>query len=170
MNNNTRWFLFMGFVIISPFILLMNYQKGIQESKLNEFCNSCHIMHGYIDDLEDPDSDRLASVHYQYRWISGYQCYTCHSEYGLFCTAKAKLSGIGHIWAQYFVGYDTPLKIRGTYNNNICLHCHGPVLDFQDIEEHEENMDKLEQNLTSCLGADCHVSPHPKNAWETDDK
>lgn len=169
-DNTSKWLLFMSFVIISPLVFLVNYEKGIQQSKRNDFCNSCHIMHGYIDDLEDPDSDSLASVHYQYRWISDYQCYTCHSEYGLFGTAKAKVSGIGHIRAKYLSGYETPLKIKGTYNNNICLHCHGPVLDFQDIKEHEDNLKELEQNKMSCLGAECHVSPHPKDAWKTYDK
>ena len=168
-DNNSRWLLFMSFVILSPFIFLANYEKGIQQSKRNDFCYSCHVMHGYIEDLEDPDSESLASVHYQYRWISDYQCYTCHSEYGMFGTAKAKVSGIGHIWAEHFTGYETPLKIRGTYNNNICMHCHGPVLDFQDIEEHEDTLEDLKDNKTSCLGADCHVSPHPKNAWKTDE-
>lgn len=169
-DNTTKWLLFMSFVIISPLVFLVNYEKSIQQSKRNDFCNSCHVMHGYIEDLENPDSDSLASVHYQYRWISDYQCYTCHSEYGLFGTAKAKVSGIGHVRAQYFLGYETPLKIKGTYNNNICLHCHGPVLDFQDIGEHEDNIKELEQNKMSCLGADCHVSPHPKDAWKTNDK
>lgn len=168
-DNNSRWLLFMGIVIISPIVFLINYEKGIQDSKRNHFCQSCHVMHGYINDLEDPDSENLAAVHYQYRWIADYQCYTCHSEYGMFGTAKAKVSGIGHIWSQYFAGYETPLKIKGTYNNNICLHCHGPVVDWQDIEEHEDNMQEIKDNETSCLGADCHVRPHPKNAWESED-
>lgn len=169
-DNDSRWLLFMGIVILSPFIFLVSYEKGIQQSKRNNFCHSCHVMHGYINDMEDPDSEHLAAEHYQYRWISDYQCYTCHSEYGLFGTAKAKISGIGHIWAQYFVGYETPLKIKGTYNNNICLHCHGEVLDWQDTKEHEDNLVDIKDNKMSCLGADCHVSPHPKNAWETDDE
>lgn len=168
-DDTTKWLLFMSFVIISPLVFLVNYEKGIQQSKRNHFCNSCHIMNGYIDDLEDPDSEHLASLHYQYRWIADYQCYTCHSEYGMFGTSKAKISGIGHIWAEYFIGYETPLKIRGTYNNNICLHCHEPVLDFQDIEEHEVNMEDIKQNKMSCLGAECHVRTHPDDAWEIEE-
>jgi len=35
-DNNSRWLLFMGIVILSPFIFLVNYEKGLQQSKRNK--------------------------------------------------------------------------------------------------------------------------------------
>ena len=69
-------------------------------------------MHGYVKDLKDPDSENIAAIHYKYRWIADNQCYECHSEYGLFGTAKAKMSRIRHIWSYYVLGYETPIKLR----------------------------------------------------------
>jgi len=160
-----KWLLLMIFFILSPMIYLLNFSVAVEDSKTVEFCNSCHIMHGYVSNVEDPDSEYLASLHYQYRWIAGDQCFTCHSDYGLFGNAKAKMTGIKHVWA-YYTGYKTPLKLYDTYNNKICLRCHAPVIAFQETEEHKENATKILSNEMSCLGADCHVRTHPEEAWK----
>jgi len=165
MTPTSKWLLFIGFIILSPLVYFMNFGIAFQESKPVNFCNSCHIMNGYIDDLRNSDSESIAALHYQYRWIADDQCYGCHSDYGLFGTYEAKMAGIRHIWKYYIVGYETPIKIRGTYDNHICLHCHAPVEVYQDVEEHEDYLNDLELNKLSCFGADCHVSPHPKEAW-----
>src|SRR5512139_1616945 len=83
-DPGTRWALMMGFVVLSPLVYFLNAGLAIQGSKPVEFCNSCHVMNRYVEDLENPDSERLAAQHFQYRWISDHQCYTCHSDYGLF--------------------------------------------------------------------------------------
>jgi len=160
-----KWLLLMIFFILSPMIYLLNFSVAVEDSKTVEFCNSCHIMHGYVNNLEDPDSEYLASLHYQYRWIAGDQCFTCHSDYGLFGNAKAKMTGIKHVWA-YYTGYKTPIELYDAYNNKICLRCHAPVIAFQETEEHEENATKILSNEMSCLGADCHVGTHPEEAWK----
>lgn len=166
-DSTSKWLLFIGLVLLSPLAYLINFGISFEESKPVEFCNSCHVMHGYVNDLKDPDSEHIAAIHYKYRWIADNQCFQCHSEYGLFGTFRAKMSGIRHIWSYYIVGYETPIKIRGTYNNGICLHCHGPVEDYQDVKEHRDHLKDIEQNKQSCFGADCHVSPHPKEAWRS---
>lgn len=166
-DTTSKWLLFIGLVLLSPVAYLINFGISFEESKPVDFCNSCHVMHGYVKDLKDPDSENIAALHYNYRWIADNQCFQCHSEYGLFGTFEAKMSGIRHIWKYYIAGYETPIKIRGAYNNQICLHCHGPVQDYQDIKEHEDYLNDLELNKQSCFGADCHVSPHPKEAWRS---
>jgi len=160
-----KWALLVVFFVLSPIAYLLNFSVAIEDSKKVEFCKSCHVMHGYVNDLEDPESEYLASQHYQYRWIAEDQCFTCHSDYGIFGNMKAKMTGIRHVWA-YYTGYETPVELYGTYNNGICLRCHAPVLSFQEEGEHEDNAGDILSNEMSCLGVDCHVRPHPEEAWK----
>ncbi len=160
-----KWLLLLIFFVLSPILYLLNFSVAVEDSKTVEFCNSCHIMNGYVSDLQDPESEYLASLHYQYRWIADNQCFSCHSDYGLFGNAKAKLTGIKHVWA-YYTDYETPLKLYDTYNNKICLHCHAPVISFQETEEHDENAAEILSNEMSCFGVGCHIGTHPEEAWE----
>jgi hypothetical protein len=125
-------------------------------------------MNPYVADLQNPDSEHLASQHYQNRWIADHQCYTCHSDYGLFGDVQAKMAGLRHVWFYNVGGYEVPLKIRGTYNNQRCLFCHGPVQGFQDESAHQKNMAAITSSEKSCISAACHVSPHPKEAAQAE--
>lgn len=158
----TRWALMLAFVVLSPLVYFLNAGLAIQGSKPVEFCNSCHVMKPYVDDLENPDSERLAAQHYQYRWIADHQCYTCHSDYGLFGGVEAKLAGLRHYVKYYITGYERPIKILGTYDNQRCLHCHGPVASYREIAEHQKNEHAIATSEMSCLGSNCHVRPHPE--------
>ena len=162
-----KWWLLIIFFVLSPLAYLLNFSEAIEDSKKVDFCNSCHVMNGYVSDLRDPDSEYLASEHYQSRWINEDQCFTCHSDYGLFGNMKAKVSGIRHVW-KYYSGYETPVKIYGTYNNGICLRCHAPTEAFQDEGDHEDNAADILSSKMSCLGMDCHVRPHPEEAWKVE--
>ncbi len=164
LNPLSKWVLFFAFLVLSVIVYLINFVSAFERSKKVNFCNSCHVMNAYVSDLKSPESESLAALHYQYRWIADDQCYSCHTDYGIFGSAKTKMSGLRHIWSYYIVGYDTPIEFRGTYNNMICLHCHAPVESFQDVEEHEDDVEELIQSKESCFGAECHVSPHPKEA------
>lgn len=165
----TRWILLISFLFISPIVYLSSMGIAIQNSKSVEFCNSCHPMEAYVDALSETDSEHISALHYQYRWIAEHQCYSCHTDYGLFGAAGSKIDGINHFVSYYIIGYDTPIKIRGTYNNERCLFCHAPVESFQDIDEHQENAEEIRSSDMSCFGADCHVSPHPKEAADGDE-
>ena len=60
-----------------------------------EFCASCHEpMQPYVDDMANLESESLAAVHYKNRYIPSNQCYDCHTSYGLFGTATAKMKGL----------------------------------------------------------------------------
>lgn len=69
-----------------------------------------------------------------------------------------------HIWFYYIAGYELPLNIRGTYDNQRCLFCHGPVKAYQEVPEHEKNAAAIATSGKSCVDGNCHVSPHPKSA------
>lgn len=163
---STRRILLIVFVILSPMIYFISFFIGIEKSKPVEFCNSCHIMNNHVENMLDPDSESIAALHYQYRWIADKQCYTCHSDYGLFGAGRAKYDGISHILHYYVLGYEEKLHIKGTYNNERCLFCHATVAAYQDIEEHQDYAEEIKTSKQSCFGVQCHVSPHPDEIKE----
>lgn len=120
-----------GFVVLSPLAYVVNAGLAISGAKPVAFCASCHVMHGYVEDLKNPDSEHLAAQPYQFRGIADHQCYTCHSEYGLFGDVQAKRAGLRH-------------------------------------PEHEKHAAKIATSEQSCIGGNCHVSPHPKPAAEVE--
>ncbi len=166
-DKTARWLLLLAFVVLTPLTYVVSFATGIDSSKTVAFCNSCHVMESRVKNMKDPDSEYLAAKHYQYRWIADKQCYQCHTDYGHYGGIKAKIAGLRHVWANYIVGYDLPLKIWKTYNNQTCLYCHRPVLDYQEEPEHEDILEDLEQSKMSCLGSNCHVSSHPKEEMDS---
>jgi nitrate/TMAO reductase-like tetraheme cytochrome c subunit len=164
MEPSDRWMLLIGFLVLAPLAYLLNAGLAISGAKSVAFCDSCHVMNAYVADLQNPDSEHLAAQHYQFRWIADHQCYTCHSDYGLFGDMQAKMAGLRHVWFYNLGGYEVPLKIRGTYNNQRCLFCHGPTKNFQEESQHQKNMAAINTSEKSCIGGACHVSPHPKEA------
>jgi cytochrome c nitrite reductase small subunit len=164
MDPATRWVLLIAFLVLSPLVYALNLGLAISDAKAVAFCDSCHVMKAYVEDLENPESEHLASLHYQSRWIAEHQCYTCHSDYGLFGGIEAKIAGVGHTWYNFVAGYELPLKIRGTYDNQRCLFCHGPVKGYREVSEHEKHAAAIASSAKSCVAGSCHVRPHPKAA------
>jgi len=115
----------------------------------------------FVDDLRNVKSNTLAATHFKNRYIPEHQCYTCHSDYGLAGTLKAKLEGLGHVW-RYTTGlYSLPIKIAAPYPNFRCLGCHGESQKFLNAPGHpNEEMPSLMVGKTSCL--DCHGPAHPE--------
>ena len=165
-GTTTRWLFLIVFLILSPLVYFISFGIGIEKAKPVEFCNNCHVMNSHVDDMKDPDSESIAALHYKYRWISDDQCYTCHSDYGLYGAVGAKFAGVRHILNYYVTGYPNKLEIRGTYNNERCLFCHAPVEEYQEVEEHQKYAAEIKSSKQSCFGADCHVSPHPDDTKE----
>ncbi|NIT13561.1 MAG: hypothetical protein GTN99_04755 [Candidatus Dadabacteria bacterium] len=165
MSSTTKWLLLFGFVFLSPLAYFINLDIAFEESKKVSFCDSCHVMNGYVQDLKSRDSESIASLHFRYRWIAHNQCYQCHTDYLIFGPAKAKMSGIKHLLSYYLADYEIPIKLKSKYKNLNCLHCHAPVEAYQDVEKHKEYFWDLELNKKSCFGAGCHVSPHSNEIW-----
>jgi len=165
----TRWIFLITFIILSPLTYFISFGIGIEKSKPVEFCNNCHVMNSHVEDMKDPDSDSIASLHYNNRWIADNQCYTCHADYGLYGAVGAKFDGIRHIMDYYILGYPKKLKIRSTYNNERCLFCHAPVKSYQEVKEHQHHAAEIKSSQQSCFSLDCHVSPHPEETKEIEE-
>jgi cytochrome c nitrite reductase small subunit len=149
--------LFGAILVIPVFVVFLATAHGMQESMTVEACGSCHVMDGHVRDLRDPGSDSLAAVHYKNRYIQENHCYTCHSDYGMYGTVRAKLDGLGHVWHNARGDYPRPIKIGHPYSNLRCLSCHGSAQNF--LAKHEKGeIPKLLAGQDSCL--DCHGPAH----------
>jgi cytochrome c nitrite reductase small subunit len=161
LTSASKQLLFFAVAILPLTIVFFAYYYGLETSKSVEACGSCHTMDAHVRDLRDPKSDTLAAVHFKNRYIQENHCYTCHTDYGMFGTVKAKWEGLGHT-VRYTTGaYTLPLKIAHPYPNWRCLNCHGTSQKFLDPEKHpKEDMADLLSGKTSCL--ECHGPPHPR--------
>src|SRR5262245_65495097 len=79
--------LLFGAILVLPVVVVfLATATGMRESMTVEACGACHMMEGHVRDLRDPKSDSLAAVHFKNRYIQANQCYTCHSDYGMYGT------------------------------------------------------------------------------------
>ena len=151
-------------LIISLFVLPVIIGLGtsvtvLETTKTVQSCGSCHVMDPFVNDLYDPDSSTLAARHYKNRWISEYQCYTCHTTYGAHGTFEGKRDGFRH-WLLFVTQtWDEPITYSGSYPNMNCTACHGGTTAFQDIPSHQALSSKLRADEVSCTS--CHGPAHP---------
>ena len=114
-------------------------------------------MRPYVRDLRDPQSDALAALHFKNRYIQEDHCHTCHADYGMFGTVKAKWEGLGHL-VRYGTGsYTLPIRIARRYPNARCLDCHGESQKFARTRD-EETRRGAAADAASCL--ECHRLAH----------
>ena len=145
--------------LVPIMVAFMTFAHGLESTTTVSACGSCHVMTPFVQDLQDVKSDTLAATHFKNRFIRESQCYTCHSDYGLGGTLKAKLAGLGHVW-RYTTGfYEMPIKIGQPYPNFRCLGCHGESQRFLNSETKKGIMPELMSGQTSCLT--CHGPAHP---------
>ena len=159
--------LLLGAIVVLPAIVVfLATAHAMQESMTVDACGDCHVMEGHVADLRNPASDSLAAVHYKNRYIQTDQCYTCHSDYGMFGTMSAKLDGLGHVYHNIVGNYPKPIKIAKPYSNPRCLSCHGGAANFvaKHDEMDKELMPKLMSNENSCL--ECHGPAHKPEEGE----
>jgi cytochrome c nitrite reductase small subunit len=157
--------LMVSIAVLPIAIVFFAYSYGMEASQEVEACNSCHVMNPYVNDLRNSKSETLAAVHFKNKYIQDQHCYTCHSDYGMFGTVRAKFEGLGHI-VRYSTGaYELPLKIAHPYSNLRCLNCHGESQKFLDPEKHpKEDLPAMISGNTSCL--ECHGPAHPRPAHQ----
>jgi nitrate/TMAO reductase-like tetraheme cytochrome c subunit len=154
--GRASWALLIAGTVALPAIsLTFGTLVVFERAEKNEFCASCHLaMQVYIDDMEDPDSESLAAVHYKNRYIPANQCYDCHTSAGLFGTVEAKMKGITDLYKYYTDTYAFPIEMRHPYPNGDCLKCHARSAKWLSQELHTENQDALFSDDVVCL--DCH--------------
>jgi nitrate/TMAO reductase-like tetraheme cytochrome c subunit len=155
-----HWTLLFAVTLVPALALALGVGAAVEDMKRPEFCGSCHVMHPFTRDLTDPESATLAAVHYQNRYILRDQCYTCHTDYGVFGPLRAKLAGVRHLINYETGNYTEPIAIREPYHNANCLHCHGEAKVFRTA--HADMLAPLESGDMSCL--DCHRPAHPEAA------
>jgi nitrate/TMAO reductase-like tetraheme cytochrome c subunit len=148
---------------VLPLVLLAIGQFATLEYATEvQFCGSCHLtMKPYIDDLRNPKSASLASLHAQNRMGPGTECYSCHANYGVHGTISAKLTGLRHVYKYNTGTYHLPLKMPEPFENTLCLKCHNGAKRFMAQDVHLENgkvSEELRTNKTECVS--CHAPAH----------
>jgi cytochrome c nitrite reductase small subunit len=156
-----RGWLFVAVGLVPLMVAFLSFAHGLEDSATVSACGSCHVMTPFVQDLQNVKSDTLAATHFKNRYIRENQCYTCHSDYGVAGTLKAKFEGLGHVWRYTFGAYELPIKIKHPYPNVRCLGCHGASQKFLNAAGHpKEEMPKLMGGAVSCI--DCHSPAHPE--------
>jgi cytochrome c nitrite reductase small subunit len=160
LTPTARGWLLVAVGLVPTMVAFLAFTHGLETSSTVDSCGYCHVMQPYVQDLRDPKSDTLAATHYKNRYIQERHCYTCHSDYGLAGTFRAKLGGVGHV-VRYTTGaYTLPLKIASPFPNVRCLGCHAGAPKFVNSPAHPEAMmSVLLDGSTSCLV--CHAPAHP---------
>lgn len=157
----SKWLLLIGLFILPIFSTYIAGNIALEEAKSVDTCNSCHVMEPYIRDMvENVNLTTLTSKHYLNRWINANQCYTCHTNYGVYGDIEAKLAGARHTYKYYTGTYETPIKLVGTYQNSICLFCHRETIGFKGVAVHSAIMEDLTKNTVLCVN--CHAPVHPE--------
>jgi cytochrome c nitrite reductase small subunit len=160
LSGRIKELLVLPMVVLPLIVVFLGFSYGLESSKTVASCGSCHVMEPYVEDLENSGSDTLAATHFKNRYIQDDHCYTCHADYGMFGTVRAKLDGVGHVVRNTTGSYSLPLKIARPYPNVRCLGCHGRSQKFVQSEGHpKEDLPALMAGQVSCL--DCHGPAHP---------
>ncbi len=136
----------------------------MERSKQTSFCLSCHLMEPYGRSLQVDDPTWLPASQFQNNRVPREQaCYTCHSDYVMYGSMKAKWRGLHHIYAQYLGNPKPPLHLYRPYNNRECLHCHAGSRTFEEGATHNADpqiMADIKSNKMSCLTSGCHDQIH----------
>ena len=156
-----RGWLLVAVGLVPLMVAFLAFAHGLERSASVEACGSCHVMTPFVEDLRNVKSDTLAATHFKNRYIRENQCYTCHSDYGLAGTIRAKFAGLGHVWRYTTGAYTPPIKIAKPFENVRCLGCHGESQKFLTSPGHpKEEVPNLMAGKTGCL--DCHGPAHPE--------
>jgi len=156
-------FLLLGVGILPIITGMVGTVLVFERAEHVEFCLSCHLtMKPYVDDLKNPKSVSLASLHYKNRYISTNQCYQCHTSYGMHGTVEAKMAGMIDTFKYYTRTYKLPLKMREPYKNDDCLKCHAESEKWLGI--HGDFKGVLFSGDMKCM--DCHAGEHPAHTFD----
>lgn len=155
-----RGWLFVAVGLVPVMVAFLSFTHGLEASTTVRACASCHVMTPFVEDLHNVKSDTLAATHFKNRYIRESQCYTCHSDYGLFGTVQAKVDGLGHVWRYTTGRYELPIKIAAPFPNVRCLTCHAGAQNFLNAASHKDVTPALMDGSMSCLA--CHGPAHPE--------
>ena len=156
MSTRLKIVLFFLLLVVPGLLTASTAVVAVKRAETLEFCSSCHTMDPWVENVTGEDSDSLASEHYKNRWIQSDQCYTCHTNYGLFGPVQAKIKGVRHVIA-YYIGDTSNIKLYDPFPNENCLHCHLEAKGFRENSNHDPIADIL-SGEDRCV--DCHENVH----------
>ncbi len=150
---------FLALFLLPVLSLAFGANLHLEKSKTTEFCLSCHVMEPYGESLGVEDQDYLPAVHFQNGLVPRDRvCFSCHTQYTMYGDLQAKVTGVKHLWVNYFGTPAEPLALYQPFRNRECLHCHGGARSFEESELHLDIKGELVSNETSCL--ECHELIH----------
>lgn len=159
---NYRTLMIVSMFALPVVVVLGTGSTVLETTKTVESCSSCHVMDPFVNDLSNPESSTLAARHFKNKWISEYQCYTCHTTYGAHGTFEGKRDGFRH-WLLFVTRtWDEPISYSGSYPNINCTTCHADTQKFADVPSHQALSEKLRADEVSCTS--CHGPAHPTPA------
>jgi cytochrome c-type protein NapC len=153
------------------FSLVAGMDNEMERSKSTAFCLSCHIMESYGKSLHIDDASYLAAAHFQnHRVPADEACYTCHTNYAMFGSFKAKIGGLRHLYVYYLKEQPLPqnIKLHEAFNNRECLHCHLGARSFEQGATHNADpatLPAVKANTLSCISSGCHDTVHTVGRW-----
>jgi cytochrome c-type protein NapC len=165
----TRGGKILAFVVLFLLPILcgaMGVSSEMERSKTTKFCLSCHVMEPHGRSLLVDDPSYLAAAHFQnHRVPADSACYTCHTNYAMFGSLRAKMAGLRHIYIYYLTTPPAPeeIRIHAPYNNRECLHCHLGARSFEEGAVHTADpalLPAVKNNSLSCLSSGCHEVVH----------
>jgi nitrate/TMAO reductase-like tetraheme cytochrome c subunit len=152
-----------GYSVLGTLLIGGEVLHSMSEVK---FCLRCHVMEAHGKTLQIDDNEVLSAVHYQNNYVpKATACFACHSDYGMFGTVAAKISGLRHMLVYYTGNSPDPKKLKtySPYNVQNCLHCHAESKRFLAKKGHNKNPDMLNNILSAqkgCLVSGCHDIAH----------
>lgn len=161
-EGSALWLHLLSLGVFPLLILAIGNFAVLEEAKQVRFCGACHItMKPYIDDLHDPESGSLAALHFQHRSAPGTDCYSCHANYGVHGTFKAKLTGLVDVYKYVTRTYELPLEMRAPFDNVLCLKCHDGAKLFMAQKIHLDGGEVSEGLRTGKFACGlCHSPAH----------
>jgi cytochrome c-type protein NapC len=153
------------------FSLAVGMQNEMTRSESTAFCLSCHIMEPYGKSLHIDDPSYIPAAHYQnHRVPADEACYTCHTNYAMFGTIKAKLGGLRHLYVYYLGKPPLPenIKLYQPFSNQVCLHCHLGARSFEEGVVHNADpatLPAIKSDKLSCISSGCHDQIHNVGHW-----
>ena len=157
---------FVALLILPVLAVWGGFEQHMDRATTTQFCLSCHVMLEYGQSLHYDDKGYIPAVHYQNNFVPReHACYTCHTDYGMFGTEKAKINGLHHILVQYFGTVPKPedIKLYKPFPNETCLHCHLGARKFEEVNGHHKTpdmLDKVKAGQISCISSGCHDTVH----------
>lgn len=163
-NRGGKMLAFIALFILPVALAAAGMQTHMELSKRTEFCLSCHIMKPYGQSLKIDDPGHLAASHFiNHRIPVDEACYTCHTDYTMFGSTKAKMRGLRHVWVWLTEDPKPPIHLYQPFTNKNCLHCHLGAKSFEEGAVHNadpETMKQIKADTLSCVSSGCHDLNH----------